>query len=91
MPEAWTLPSYNIPSVAAPGGLPRQHRYVDNLLFQETQTKLSGRHIFRYGVETGELDTVRLQAGLNNETWMEAEAPEILLDQQVAHMAVAKR
>ena len=40
---------------------------------------------------TGELDTVRLQAGLNNETWMEAEAPEILLDQQVAHMAVAKR
>jgi len=39
---------------------------------------------------TGELNTERLQAGLNNETWIEAEAPEILLDQQVAHMAVAK-
>jgi hypothetical protein len=50
-PEAWTLPSYNIPGVAAPGGLPRQHRYVDNLLFQETQTKLAGRHTMRYGAE----------------------------------------
>jgi len=39
---------------------------------------------------TGELNTERLQAGLNNETWMEADAPEILLDQQVAHMAVTK-
>ena len=40
---------------------------------------------------TGELDTQRLQAGLNNETWQEAEAPEVLLDQNVAHMAVGKR
>ncbi len=40
---------------------------------------------------TGELNTERLQAGLNNESWIEAEAPEVLLDQQVAHMAVAKR
>jgi len=39
---------------------------------------------------TGELNTERLHAGLNNETWIEAEAPEILLDQQVAHMAVTK-
>ena len=28
-----------------------QSRQVNNLLFQETQTKLSGRHTFRYGVE----------------------------------------
>jgi aerobic C4-dicarboxylate transport protein len=40
---------------------------------------------------TGELDTQRLHAALNNETWQEAEAPEVLLDQKVAHMAVAKR
>jgi aerobic C4-dicarboxylate transport protein len=40
---------------------------------------------------TGELDTKRLQAGLNNETWIEADAPEELLDQQVAHMAVGKK
>ncbi|MDE2417638.1 MAG: dicarboxylate/amino acid:cation symporter [Burkholderiales bacterium] len=35
---------------------------------------------------TGELNTKRLQAGLNNETWMEAEAPEVLINQKVAHM-----
>ena len=40
---------------------------------------------------TGELDTERLHAGLNNETWIEAEAPEMLLDQKVAHMAVGKK
>jgi aerobic C4-dicarboxylate transport protein len=40
---------------------------------------------------TGELDTQRLHAGLNNETWTEAEAPEVLLDQKVAHMAVGKK
>ena len=40
---------------------------------------------------TGELDTRRLHAGLNNETWIEAEAPEVLLDQKVAHMAVSKK
>jgi aerobic C4-dicarboxylate transport protein len=40
---------------------------------------------------TGELDTKRLQAGLNNETWAEADEPELLLDQQVAHMAVEKK
>lgn len=40
---------------------------------------------------TGELDTKRLEAGLNNESWIEAEAPEVLLDQKVAHMAGAKK
>ena len=40
---------------------------------------------------TGELDTKRLQAGLNNESWAESDEPEILLDQQVAHMAVDKK
>jgi aerobic C4-dicarboxylate transport protein len=39
---------------------------------------------------TGELDTERLHAGLNNETWVEANEPEILLDQHVAKMAVTK-
>ena len=40
---------------------------------------------------TGDLDTERLQAGLNNETWDEANEPEELLDKEVAHMAVAKK
>jgi aerobic C4-dicarboxylate transport protein len=40
---------------------------------------------------TGELDVERLEAGLNNETWIEAEAPEELLDQQIEHMAVGKK
>lgn len=40
---------------------------------------------------TGELDTKRLEAGLNHESWIEAEAPEVLLDQKVAHMAGAKK
>ncbi|MBV5291257.1 MAG: dicarboxylate/amino acid:cation symporter [Curvibacter lanceolatus] len=31
---------------------------------------------------TGDLDMQRLQAGLNNETWQEADAPEVLLDQK---------
>jgi aerobic C4-dicarboxylate transport protein len=40
---------------------------------------------------TGELDTRRLHAGLNNETWIEAEAPEVLLDQKVEHLAVNRK
>ncbi len=40
---------------------------------------------------TGELDTERLQSALNNESWIEADAPEVLLDQQVARMAGDKR
>ena len=39
---------------------------------------------------TNELDMKRLHAGLNNETWNEANAPEVLLDQKVAHMAASK-
>jgi aerobic C4-dicarboxylate transport protein len=40
---------------------------------------------------TGELDIQRLHAGLNSESWIEADAPEILLDQKVEHMAVGKK
>jgi aerobic C4-dicarboxylate transport protein len=40
---------------------------------------------------TGELDTRRLQAGLNNETWVEANEPEVMIDAGVEHMAVQKR
>ena len=39
---------------------------------------------------TGDLDTVRLQAGLNNETGEEAQNPEVLLDQKISHMATTK-
>ena len=35
---------------------------------------------------TGDLDTNRLQAGLNNETWQEANEPEVLLDAKTDHM-----
>ncbi|NMM09408.1 MAG: dicarboxylate/amino acid:cation symporter [Polaromonas sp.] len=40
---------------------------------------------------TGDLDTKRLHARLNNETWIEAEAPEMLLDKKVEHMASNSR
>ncbi len=36
---------------------------------------------------TDELDTDRLKAGLNNETWVEAQEPEVLLDKKTEHMA----
>ena len=52
-PLAFTLPNISIANISAPG-LPSQNaqfHYGDSLLFQETQTKLSGRHAFRYGVE----------------------------------------
>ncbi len=39
---------------------------------------------------TGELDVDRMNAGLNNETWIEADAPEVLLAQKEAHMATGK-
>ena len=35
---------------------------------------------------TGDLDTNRLQAGLNNETWEEANEPEVILDAKTEHM-----
>lgn len=52
VPLARTLPRIMIQDISSPGlpsGLP--FRDANNLLFQETQTKLAGRHTFRYGVE----------------------------------------
>ena len=39
---------------------------------------------------TGDLDTQRLTAALNNETWTEANEPEVLLDAKTAHMETGK-
>src|SRR5439155_16496238 len=46
VPAALTLPNINITNVAAPGlnSGNTQFHYGNNFLFQETQTKLSGRH-----------------------------------------------
>jgi len=38
---------------------------------------------------TGDLDEARLQAGLNNETWVEAQAPEELINAKTSHMAAS--
>ncbi|HEY1239924.1 MAG TPA: carboxypeptidase regulatory-like domain-containing protein, partial [Bryobacteraceae bacterium] len=52
VPAAQTLPGITITNVAAPGlNNLGQFYYGNNLLFQETQTKIEGRHAFRYGVE----------------------------------------
>jgi outer membrane receptor protein involved in Fe transport len=53
VPLARTLPRITITSIDSPGISSEllQFRQANNLLFQETQTKLSGRHTFRYGVE----------------------------------------
>jgi hypothetical protein len=53
VPLARTLPRFNIPNIDSPGvpSLSLQSRQANNLLFQVTQTKLSGRHAIRYGVE----------------------------------------
>ena len=56
VPLALTLPSISIgsgsSSVSAPGlGSDGQFYYGNNLLFQETQTKLRGSHALRYGLE----------------------------------------
>lgn len=40
---------------------------------------------------TGDLDVKRMQAGLNHETWDEAQDPEVLLDKKVDHMANMNR
>src|SRR5262245_47036180 len=53
IPEAQTQPRIGIPSINSPG-VPSdvlQFRHVNNLLFQEKQTKLSGRHTLSYGIE----------------------------------------
>jgi hypothetical protein len=52
VPLTQTLPRIIIQFISSPGvpsGL--QSHNANNLLFQETQTKLAGRHTFRYGVE----------------------------------------
>lgn len=50
--QAQTLPAITIANVAAPGlGSTGQFHYANNFLLQETQTKLAGRHAFRYGAE----------------------------------------
>lgn len=53
LPMAQTLPRFIIPNIASPGinSLDLQDTLANNLLFQETQTWLSGRHTFNYGVE----------------------------------------
>jgi hypothetical protein len=53
IPQAQTQPRINISSINSPGVLSDfvQFRHVNNLLFQEKQTKLSGRHTFSYGIE----------------------------------------
>ena len=53
VPQALTLPNIVITSVAAPGlnSQNTQFHSGNTFLFQETQTKLTGRHAFRYGVE----------------------------------------
>ncbi|HEY3047703.1 MAG TPA: dicarboxylate/amino acid:cation symporter [Polaromonas sp.] len=40
---------------------------------------------------TGELDTEKLHAGLDNETWVEAQEPEVLLNRKTEHMAGTHR
>lgn len=39
---------------------------------------------------TDELDIERLKAGLNNETGIEAQEPEVLLDKKTEHMATGR-
>jgi aerobic C4-dicarboxylate transport protein len=39
---------------------------------------------------TDELDTDRLKAGLNNENWVEAQEPEVLLNKKTEHMATGR-
>jgi outer membrane receptor protein involved in Fe transport len=53
VPLALTLPEISIANVSAPGltSSNTQYHYGNNFLFQETQTRLSGHHAFRYGVE----------------------------------------
>jgi hypothetical protein len=49
---AQTLPRITITGIDSPGlSNALQFHNANNLLFQETQTKLAGRHTFRYGVE----------------------------------------
>ena len=40
---------------------------------------------------TGDFDVERLNAGLNNQTWVEAQEPEVLLVRKTAHMAGSRK
>ncbi len=40
---------------------------------------------------TGDLDTEKLQAGLDNETWVEAQEPEVLLNRKTEHLTGTHR
>jgi len=53
VPLAKTLPAIMIPPIAAPGitGALPQFLFANNWSLQETQSKLVGHHIFRYGFE----------------------------------------
>src|SRR5215470_4032679 len=53
VPAAHVLPNITIANISSPGVASQnaQFHYGDNFLFQDTQTKLRGRHAFRYGVE----------------------------------------
>jgi hypothetical protein len=53
VPEAATMPLLSIPNIGAPGIGPTvpQFQYINKWLFQETQSKLIGRHTFRFGFE----------------------------------------
>src|SRR5262249_26020186 len=53
VPEAQTQPKILISGLPTPGvhSEDLELRHVNNLLFQETQTKLNCRHTFIYGVE----------------------------------------
>ncbi len=66
-PQANTLPQISIAHVSAPGvaSANGQFHYGNNFLFQETQTKVTGRHALRYGVEFLE-QKVTQQRGAND-------------------------
>jgi len=54
VPQAMSLPRINFPNAISSFGLVSQNTqflYGNNFIFQETQTKLRGRHAFRYGLE----------------------------------------
>ncbi len=53
VPLASSMPQIDIPNIDTPGikGNYPQFRFVNKWLFQETQSKLAGRHFFRYGAE----------------------------------------
>jgi hypothetical protein len=67
VPQAQTLPQIIITNVSAPGLMSAntQFHYGNNFLFQETQTKLTGRHALRYGVEFLQ-QTVTQARGVND-------------------------